>query len=208
MTSRKNMDRTRLDNMDSTTLLDGRDGHVGERAKIGILVASYRAHSKEYEDEGGPAILGFLKEAIQSPIEVHYRCIPDQQEIIEETLVELADSAGCHVVVTTGGTGPAIRDVTPEATKNVCERMMPGFGEQMRAISLAFTPTAILSRQTAGIRGSCLIFNLPGRPKAIRETIDEIWKAVPYCVDLIQGPYMDMNDEICNAFRPKAARRR
>tara|TARA_B110000467_G_scaffold164821_1_gene195938 strand:+ start:2288 stop:2872 length:585 start_codon:yes stop_codon:yes gene_type:complete len=194
--------------MDSTTLLDGRDGHVGERAKIGILVASYRAHSKEYEDEGGPAILGFLKEAIQSPIEVHYRCIPDQQEIIEETLVELADSAGCHVVVTTGGTGPAIRDVTPEATKNVCERMMPGFGEQMRAISLAFTPTAILSRQTAGIRGSCLIFNLPGRPKAIRETIDEIWKAVPYCVDLIQGPYMDMNDEICNAFRPKAARRR
>ena len=208
MTSRKSMEQTRLDNMDSTSSLDGRNGHVGELAKIGILVASDRAHSKEYEDEGGPAILGFLKEAIQSPIEVHYRCIPDQQEIIEETLVELADSAGCHVVVTTGGTGPAIRDVTPEATKNVCERMMPGFGEQMRAISLAFTPTAILSRQTAGIRGSCLIFNLPGRPKAIRETIDEIWKAVPYCVDLIQGPYIDMDDEICNAFRPKTARRR
>lgn len=208
MTSRKSMDQTRLDNMDSTTSLEGHNGHVGERAKIGILVASDRAHSKEYEDEGGPAILGFLEEAVASPVEVHYRCIPDQQDIIEETLIELADVTGCHVVVTTGGTGPAIRDVTPEATRNVCERMMPGFGEQMRAISLAFTPTAILSRQTAGIRGSCLIFNLPGRPKAIRETIDEIWKAVPYCVDLIQGPYIDMNDEICNAFRPKNARRR
>ena len=176
MISRKSMEQTRLDNMDSTTSLDGHNGHVGELAKIGILVASDRAHSKEYEDEGGPAILGFLKEAVASPIEVHYRCIPDQQDIIEKTLIELADATGCHVVVTTGGTGPAIRDVTPEATKNVCERMMPGFGEQMRTISLAFTPTAILSRQTAGIRGTCLIFNLPGRPKAIRETIDEIWK--------------------------------
>ena len=194
--------------MNSTTSLDGHTGHVGERAKIGILVASDRAHSKEYEDEGGPAILGFLGEAIASPVEVHYKCIPDQQDIIEETLIELVDQVGCHVVVTTGGTGPAVRDVTPEATENVCERMMPGFGEQMRSISLAFTPTAILSRQTAGIRGSCLIFNLPGRPKAIRETIDEIWKAVPYCVDLIQGPYIDMDDEICNAFRPKKARRR
>lgn len=208
MTSRKSMDQIRLDDMDSTTSLDGHNGHVGERAKIGIVVASDRAHSKEYEDEGGPAILGFLKEAVASPVEVHYRCIPDQQDLIEETLIELADVAGCHVIVTTGGTGPALRDVTPEATEKVCERMMPGFGEQMRAISLAFTPTAILSRQTAGIRGSCLIFNLPGRPKAIRETIDEIWKAVPYCVDLIQGPYIDMVDEICNAFRPKTARRR
>jgi molybdopterin adenylyltransferase len=149
-----------------------------------------------------------LREAIASPVEVHYRCIPDQQDTIEEALIELVDLTGCHVVVTTGGTGPAVRDVTPEATENVCERMMPGFGEQMRSISLAYTPTAILSRQTAGIRGSCLIFNLPGRPKAIRETIDEIWKAVPYCVDLIQGPYIDMNDEICHAFRPKSARRR
>lgn len=208
MISKKSMDQTRLDNMDSTTSLDGINGNVGERATIGILVASDRAHSKEYEDEGGPAILGFLKEAIASPVEVHYRCIPDLQEIIEEALIDLVDTIGCNVVVTTGGTGPAVRDVTPEATENVCERMMPGFGEQMRSISLAFTPTAILSRQTAGIRGSCLIFNLPGRPKAIRETIDEIWKAVPYCVDLIQGPYIDMNDEICNAFRPKSARRR
>lgn len=208
MISKRSMDQTRLDNMDSTTLLDGLKGNVGERAKIGILVASDRAHSKEYEDEGGPAILGFLKEAIASPVEVHYKCIPDLQETIEATLVEFVDTIGCNVVVTTGGTGPAVRDVTPEATENVCQRMMPGFGEQMRSISLAFTPTAILSRQTAGIRGSCLIFNLPGRPKAIRETIDEIWKAVPYCVDLIQGPYIDMNDEICNAFRPKSARRR
>jgi molybdopterin adenylyltransferase len=208
MISKRSMDQTRLDNMDSTTSLDGINGNVGERATIGILVASDRAHSKEYEDEGGPAILGFLKEAIASPIEVHYRCIPDLQEMIEKALIDLVDTNGCNVVVTTGGTGPAVRDVTPEATENVCERMMPGFGEQMRSISLAFTPTAILSRQTAGIRGSCLIFNLPGRPKAIRETIDEIWKAVPYCVDLIQGPYIDMNDEICNAFRPKTARRR
>lgn len=208
MTLRKSMGQTRLDNMDSTTLLHGTNGHVGERAKIGIVVASDRAYSKEYEDEGGPAILGFLKEAIASPVEVHYRCIPDQQDTIEEALIELTDTTGCHVVVTTGGTGPAVRDVTPEATENVCERMMPGFGEQMRTISLAYTPTAILSRQTAGIRGTCLIFNLPGRPKAIRETIDEIWKAVPYCIDLIQGPYIDMNDEICHAFRPKSARRR
>ena len=119
-----------------------------------------------------------------------------------------ADEVGCHVIVTTGGTGPAQRDVTPEATERVVERIMPGFGEQMRSISLQYTPTAILSRQTAGIRGSCLIFNLPGRPKSIRETIDEIWKAVPYCVDLIGGPYIDTNDDVCNAFRPKNARRR
>ena len=120
----------------------------------------------------------------------------------------MVDKLGCDVVVTTGGTGPAQRDVTPEATESVCQRIMPGFGEQMRAISLEFVPTAILSRQIGGVRGNCLIFNLPGRPKAIRETIDEIWKAVPYCVDLLDGPYIDMNDEYCNAFRPKSARRR
>ena len=177
-------------------------------AKIGILVASDRASSNEYQDEGGPAILQFLIEATLSPLEVHYRCIPDKQSLIESTMIELADIVGCNVVVTTGGTGPADRDVTPEATENVVERLMPGFGEQMRAISLKYTPTAILSRQTAGIRGSCLLFNLPGRPKSIRETIDEIWKAVPYCVDLIGGPYLDCNDEVCNAFRPKNARRR
>ena len=194
--------------MDAVTTIEGRPDNVGEMAKIGILVASDRASSNEYQDEGGPAILQFLVEATLSPLEVHYRCIPDKQSLIESTMIELADIVGCHVVVTTGGTGPADRDVTPEATENVVERLMPGFGEQMRAISLKYTPTAILSRQTAGIRGSCLLFNLPGRPKSIRETIDEIWKAVPYCVDLIGGPYLDCNDEVCNAFRPKNARRR
>ena len=194
--------------MDAVTTIEGRPDNVGEMAKIGILVASDRASSNEYQDEGGPAILQFLIEATLSPLEVHYRCIPDKQSLIESTMIELADVVGCHVVVTTGGTGPADRDVTPEATENIVERLMPGFGEQMRAISLKYTPTAILSRQTAGIRGSCLLFNLPGRPKSIRETIDEIWKAVPYCVDLIGGPYLDCNDEICNAFRPKNARRR
>ena len=194
--------------MDAVTTIEGRPDNVGEMAKIGILVASDRASSNEYQDEGGPAILQFLIEATLSPLEVHYRCIPDKQSLIESTMIELADIVGCHVVVTTGGTGPADRDVTPEATENVVERLMPGFGEQMRAISLKYTPTAILSRQTAGIRGSCLLFNLTGRPKSIRETIDEIWKAVPYCVDLIGGPYLDCNDEVCNAFRPKNARRR
>ena len=194
--------------MDAVTTIEGRPDNVGEMAKIGILVASDRASSNEYQDEGGPAILQFLIEATLSPLEVHYRCIPDKQSLIESTMIELADIVGCNVVVTTGGTGPADRDVTPEATENVVERLMPGFGEQMRAISLKYTPTAILSRQTAGIRGSCLLFNLPGRPKSIRETIDEIWKAVPYCVDLIGGHYLDCNDEVCNAFRPKNARRR
>ena len=124
---------------------------VGEEAKIGILVASDRASSNEYLDEGGPAILQFLSEATKSPLEVHYRCIPDTKALIESAMIELADDVGCHVIVTTGGTGPAVRDVTPEATEQVVERIMPGFGEQMRAISLQYTPTAILSRQTAGI---------------------------------------------------------
>ena len=193
--------------MDAVTFIDGALDSVGELAKIGILVASDRASSNEYQDEGGPAILQFLSEAIQSPLEVHYRCIPDRIEQIESTILELVDTVGCSVVVTTGGTGPAPRDVTPEATERVVDRIMPGFGEQMRAISLQYTPTAILSRQTAGVRGSCLIFNLPGRPKSIRETIDEIWKAVPYCVDLIGGPYIETNADVCDSFRPKNAMR-
>ena len=193
--------------MDAVTLIDGALASVGELAKIGILVASDRASSNEYQDEGGPAILQFLSEAIRSPLEVHYRCIPDRIEQIESTILELVDAVGCSVVVTTGGTGPAPRDVTPEATERVVDRIMPGFGEQMRAISLQYTPTAILSRQTAGVRGSCLIFNLPGRPKSIRETIDEIWKAVPYCVDLIGGPYIETNADVCDSFRPKNAMR-
>jgi len=181
--------------------------HVGEHVVLGIVTVSDRASQGTYEDEGGPAILSFFEEAIKSPWTAHYRCVPDEQEAVEAALIELSDEEGCSVVVTTGGTGPAVRDITPEATEAVCDRMMPGFGEQMRSISLAFVPTAILSRQVGGLRGSSLIFNLPGRPKAIRETIDEIWRAVPYCVDLMGGPYMDMNEDVCDAFRPKSARR-
>jgi len=181
---------------------------VGEHATFGILTVSDRASSGEYEDEGGPAIVGFFEEAIASPWNHVMRVVPDEISEIENALVEMIDKDGCDVVVTTGGTGPAKRDVTPDATENICEKMMPGFGEQMRMISLKFVPTAILSRQTAGIRGNSLIINLPGRPKAIRETIDEIWRAVPYCVDLINGPYIDCVDQVCDAFRPKNARRR
>ncbi len=190
--------------MQPITTLEGEENHMGELANIGIVTISDRASSGQYEDQGGPAILGFFEEAIQSPVIVHYRCVSDEQKIIEATLKELADTVGCCVVVTTGGTGPTKRDVTPEATAAVCDRILDGFGEQMRAISLAFVPTAILSRQIGGTRGNCLIFNLPGRPKAIRETIDEIWKAVPYCIDLMQGPFIEMNLEVCNAFRPKS----
>ena len=181
---------------------------VGDPAKFGIITISDRAHSGEYEDEGGPAILGFFEEAIASEWSHHYVIVPDEIDAISHAITEMTDDLGCDVVVTTGGTGPAERDVTPEATRQVCDRILPGFGEQMRAISLEFVPTAILSRQLGGTRGKSLIFNLPGRPKAIRETIDEIWKAVPYCVDLLGGPYIDMRDDVCNAFRPKSARRR
>jgi molybdopterin adenylyltransferase len=181
--------------------------HVGDHAVLGIVTVSDRASQGTYDDEGGPAILSFFSEAIKSSWTAHYRCVPDEQKNIEAALIELCDEMGCSVVVTTGGTGPAPRDITPEATEAVCDRMMPGFGEQMRSISLAFVPTAILSRQVGGLRGGSLIFNLPGRPKAIRETIDEIWRAVPYCVDLMGGPYIDMNEDVCNAFRPKSARR-
>jgi len=181
---------------------------VGDPAKFGIITISDRAYSGEYEDEGGPAILGFFEEAIASEWSHHYVVVPDEIEAISRAITEMTDNLGCDVVVTTGGTGPAERDVTPEATMQVCDRILPGFGEQMRAISLEFVPTAILSRQVGGTRGKSLIFNLPGRPKAIRETIDEIWKAVPYCVDLLGGPYIDMRDDVCNAFRPKSARRR
>ena len=194
--------------MNAISTFEGQPGHVGEPINLGIVTVSDRASSGAYEDEGGPAILGFFEAAFASPGEAHYRCVPDAIEAIEAALRELVDDVGCYVVVTTGGTGPAPRDITPEATERVCDRLLPGFGEQMRAISLAFVPTAILSRQVGGLRGTSLIFNLPGRPKAIRETIDDIWKAVPYCIDLTGGPYMDMRDEVCLAFRPKSAARR
>ena len=194
--------------LNTLTHLDGNDGNCGDLVDIGVLTVSDRASRGEYEDEGGPAILEFLKEAIASPVNVHYSCTADDIAQIKSELIRLSDELGCSVIVTTGGTGPAARDVTPEATIEVCVRILDGFGEQMRAISLQYVPTAILSRQVGGTRGTCLIFNLPGRPKAIRETIDEIWQAVPYCVDLLGGPYIDMNDSVCNAFRPKNASRR
>ena len=193
--------------METTTSHPGRDGHVGDPVRLGIVTVSDRASRGEYVDEGGPAILAFFQDAIKSPWTAIYRCVPDEHDAVEAALIELADQEQCSVVVTTGGTGPAPRDITPEATEAVCDRMMPGFGEQMRAISLKYVPTAILSRQVGGLRGQSLIFNLPGRPKSIRETIDELWKAVPYCIDLMGGPYMDMDANVCDAFRPPAARR-
>lgn len=193
--------------MEAITKGEGKENHVGDPVRLGIVTVSDRASRGEYVDEGGPAILAFFQQAIKSPWTAVYRCVPDEQQAVEAALRNLADEEACSVVVTTGGTGPAPRDITPEATEAVCERLMPGFGEQMRSISLAYVPTAILSRQVGGLRGNTLIFNLPGRPKSIRETIDEVWKAVPYCVDLLGGPYIDMEPTVCDAFRPKSAKR-
>ena len=179
----------------------------GDLCRFGVLTASDRASAGDYDDLSGPAIVSFLEQALTSPWEVVRRLVPDEREQIEQVLTELVDFEGCSVVVTTGGTGPAPRDVTPEATEAVCERMLPGFGEQMRAISLRHVPTAILSRQTAGIRGSSLILNLPGSPRSIREILDEIFSAVPYCVDLIGGPYITTNESVVDVFRPPHARR-
>ena len=177
-----------------------------ETCRFGILTASDRATAGEYEDRSGPAINQFLEEALTSPWEVSRRLVEDEQEVIEQALIDLCQE-GCSVIITTGGTGPALRDVTPEATEEVCERMLPGFGEQMRAISLKHVPTAVLSRQTAGIRGSALILNLPGSPRSIREILAEIFAAVPYCVDLIGGPYITTEPSVVNSFRPPHANR-
>ena len=184
--------------------------------KIGIVSISDRASLGVYEDKGLPALQDWLSNALQNPITYEPRLIPDEQAQISQALIELVD-AGCAMVLTTGGTGPALRDVTPEATLAVADKVMPGFGEQMRQISLTFVPTAILSRQVAVIRGKCLIINLPGQPKAIAETlgglknadgsqvVNGIFSAVPYCIDLIGGPYMETNDAVCKAWRPKTA---
>ena len=180
---------------------------TGELCRFGVLTASDRASAGDYEDLSGPAIEQFLDEAVTSPLEVVRRLVPDELPLIEAALVELIDAEGCSMVVTTGGTGPAPRDVTPEATEAVCERMLPGFGEQMRAISLRHVPTAVLSRQTAGIRGSALILNLPGSPRSIREILDEVFAAVPYCIDLVGGPYITTDSAVVEAFRPPHARR-
>ncbi len=173
------------------------------KAKIGILTMSDRASAGVYEDLSGKAIIDTLNEYLTSPWESVYRVISDDRELIEQNLKELADKEGCCLIVTTGGTGPAKRDVTPEATEAVCDKMMPGFGELMRQVSLKYVPTAILSRQTAGIRGKSLIINLPGKPKSIKECLDAVFPAVPYCIDLLEGPYLECNEEVIKAFRPK-----
>ena len=176
---------------------------IDRPARIGILTVSDRASRGEYEDRGGPAIQEYLGEVLTSPWEPVARVVPDDRHTIARTLEELCEQEGCCLVVTTGGTGPAPRDVTPEATEAVVEKPMPGFGELMRKVSLEKVPTAILSRQTAGIRGSTLIVNLPGQPRAIRECLDAVFPAIPYCVDLIGGPYLTTNEARIVAFRPK-----
>jgi len=188
-----------------------------DRVRIGLVSASDRASSGVYEDKGIPTLQAWLQRALRNPIEWASRLIPDEEALISTALRELVDAAGCHLVLTTGGTGPAPRDVTPEATLAVATKVLPGFGEQMRQISLRFVPTAILSRQVAVIRGRSLIINLPGQPKSIAETLEGlpnanppvpgIFAAVPYCIDLVGGPYLECDEAVCKAFRPKSAQR-
>jgi molybdopterin adenylyltransferase len=173
---------------------------------IGLLSISDRASSGVDEDKGIPGLREWFEAALKSAWRMETRLIPDEQPVIERTLIELVDVVGCGLVLTTGGTGPAPRDMTPEATLAVAHKVLPGFGEQMRQVSLKYVPTAILSRQVGAIRGRALILNLPGQPKAIKETLDGIFPAVPYCIDLIGGPYVETNDDVCKAFRPKSAR--
>ena len=196
---------------------------MSDELLIGLVSISDRASSGVYEDKGIPALQDWFGQALESPWRMETRLIPDEQAVIEQTLIELCDTAGCHLVLTTGGTGPSLRDVTPEATLAVTHKLMPGFGEQMRQISLAFVPTAILSRQVGAIRhharGQSLIINLPGQPKSIRETLEGvkdaegkplvpgIFAAVPYCLDLIGGPYVETRETVIRAFRPKSALR-
>jgi molybdopterin adenylyltransferase len=172
---------------------------------IGLVSISDRASSGVYEDKGLPGLVEWFSAALKSSWRMETRLIPDEQPVIERTLVELVDTVGCHLVLTTGGTGPAARDVTPEATLAVAHKVMPGFGEQMRQVSLKYVPTAILSRQVGAVRGRALILNLPGQPKAIKETLDGVFPAIPYCIDLIGGPYIETHEEVCKVFRPKSA---
>ena len=173
------------------------------RAVIGILTVSDRAYRGVYEDLGGPAIQAYLDEVLTNAWEPVARVVPDELEAIQAALIRLVDDEACSLVVTTGGTGPAVRDITPEATEAVCQKMMPGFGELMRQVSLNYVPTAILSRQTAGIRGRALIVNLPGKPSAIRDCLDAVMPAIPYCIDLIDGAYLTTDESRIKAFRPK-----
>lgn len=172
-------------------------------ASIGIVTVSDRASRGEYQDRGGPAIEAYLGEALQSQWQAVPRLVPDDIDAIANALQELAELE-CCLIITTGGTGPALRDVTPEATERVCDKMMPGFGEQMRQVSLQYVPTAILSRQTAGICDNSLIVNLPGQPKAIAECLDAVFPAIPYCIDLLEGPRLETDPARCQAFRPKS----
>lgn len=173
------------------------------KARIGIINVSDRASKGIYEDIPGKAIVETLTDYITSDWESSYAVLPDEQDQLEKKMIEMADEQGCCLIITSGGTGPAKRDVTPEATEAVCDKMMPGFGELMRTISLQYVPTAILSRQTAGIRNQTLIVNLPGKPKAIRQCLDAVFPAIPYCIDLLEGPYIVCNEEVMQPFRPK-----
>lgn len=172
---------------------------------IGIVTVSDRASRGEYVDAGGPAIDDYLREVLDEPFETLCRIVPDEVGAIASTLIELVDQADCRLVVTTGGTGPAVRDVTPDATEMVCEKLLPGFGERMRQVSLQYVPTAILSRQTAGVRSRSLLINLPGQPKAIAECLDSVFAAIPYATELISGRFLQTNQKRFVAFRPKSA---
>lgn len=182
-------------------------GRDYEGVRIGVVTVSDRASRGEYEDRGGPAIREYFEDVLLNPIEYESVVVADELELVSEALIRLSDQQGCSLIVTTGGTGPAKRDITPEATLAVSEKELPGFGELMRQVSLTKVPTAILSRQTAVIREASLIVNLPGQPKAIAECLDAVMPAIPYCVDLIGGPYLEAEEERVEVFRPKAARR-
>lgn len=172
--------------------------------RIGIINVSDRASKGIYEDIPGKAIVEVLTEYIKGTWEKEYEVIPDEQDLIEKTLIDMADNRKCCLIITSGGTGPALRDVTPEATEAVCQKILPGFGELMRAKSLTYVPTAILSRQTAGIRNQSLIVNLPGKPKSIRQCLEVVFPAIPYCIDLLKGPFIESNDEVIKVFRPQS----
>ena len=172
-------------------------------ARIGVINVSDRASAGVYEDTPGKACVALLLEWLSTPFDVDYKVVPDERATIEAEMRRMADEARCCLIVTTGGTGPAPRDVTPEATEAVCDKLLPGFGELMRSASLAFVPTAILSRQTAGVRGQTLIVNLPGRPKAIRENLEAVFPAIPYCIDLVGGPRLETNESVMKVFRPR-----
>jgi molybdopterin adenylyltransferase len=172
--------------------------------RIGVINVSDRASKGIYEDIPGKAVIELLNAYLKSPWEKEYAVIPDEQVLIEQTLIDMADNRNCCLIITCGGTGPSKRDVTPEATESVCDKMMPGFGELMRAKSLTYVPTAILSRQTAGIRNQTLIVNLPGKPKAIGQCLEVVFPAIPYCIDLLEGPFIECNEDVMKPFRPKS----